>query len=242
MGMFFWGDPTWILAIPVAIMVFWAQARVRSAFNEWSEVGTRSGITAAQVARDILDKNGLTDIPVEYVEGHLSDHYDPKARVVRLSASTYNSRSVAAIGVAAHEVGHAIQHDHAYVPLTMRNMIFPIARIGDSLGPMIVMVGIFFAFSTRGGAVSPWVGTLIDIGIILFAMAVGFYLVTLPVEFNASNRAVAILETGGYMTPDEVRGAKKVLNAAALTYVAAAAGALMTLIRLLILRDRARRD
>lgn len=241
MGMFYWGDPTWILAIPVAIMVFWAQARVRSAFNEWSEVGTRSGVTAAEVARDILDKNGLNDIPVEYVEGHLSDHYDPKTRVVRLSASTYNSRSVAAIGVAAHEVGHAIQHDHAYVPLTMRNMIFPIARIGDSLGPFIVMAGLFFAFATRG-ATSGFALMLVDIGIILFSLAVGFYIVTLPVEFNASSRAVAILETGGYMTPDEVRGAKKVLNAAALTYVAAAAASLMTLIRLLILRDRARRD
>ncbi|MDF2628889.1 MAG: putative Zn-dependent protease [Symbiobacteriaceae bacterium] len=241
MGMLYWGDPTFLLAIPVIIMVLWAQSRVKSAFNQWSEVGTRSGVTAAEVARDILDKNGLTDIPVEYVEGHLSDHYDPKAKVVRLSASTYNSRSVAAIGVAAHEVGHAIQHDHAYVPLTMRNMIFPIARIGDQLGPMIVMAGIFFAFMTRG-ATSPWALTLIDIGIILFSLAVGFYIVTLPVEFNASSRAVAILETGGYMTTDEVRGAKKVLNAAALTYVAAAAGAVIMLLRLLILRDRARRD
>ncbi|HYF95707.1 MAG TPA: zinc metallopeptidase [Symbiobacteriaceae bacterium] len=238
--MLFWGDPTWFLAIPIMILVFWAQARVKSAFREWSNVGTSSGVTAAHVARDILDRNGLSDVPVEYVEGELTDHYDPKTRVVKLSASTYSSSSVAAIGVAAHEVGHAIQHDQAYVPLFMRNMIFPVARLGDMLGPWIVMLGLMFAYATRGGGGIALV--MIDVGILLFAVAVGFYVITLPVEFNASSRAVAILETGGYMTRDEVAGAKKVLNAAALTYVAAAAGALMMLIRLLILRDRARRD
>ncbi|HWI50775.1 MAG TPA: zinc metallopeptidase [Symbiobacteriaceae bacterium] len=241
MGMLYWGDPTWLLAIPIMIMVFWAQSRVKSAFAEWSNVGTRTGVTAAQVARDILDKNGLHDVPVEYVSGELTDHYDPKTKVVKLSASTYNSSSVAAIGVAAHEVGHAIQHEHAYVPLYMRNMIFPVARIGDMVGPWIAMLGIMFAYMTRGGG-----GTfpllMIDFGILLFSLAVGFYVITLPVEFNASSRAVMILETGGYMTREEVFGAKKVLNAAALTYVAAAAGAVMMLIRLLILRDRARRD
>ncbi|HWI63774.1 MAG TPA: zinc metallopeptidase [Symbiobacteriaceae bacterium] len=240
MGMFYWGDPTWILALPIIILVFWAQARVKSAFAEWSEVGTRSGVTAAQVARDILDRNGLTDVPVERVPGHLSDHYDPKTRVVRLSDATYDSRSVAAIGVAAHEVGHAIQHEHLYVPLTMRNMIFPVARVADTIGPWIVILGVMFAYMARGSGSIALI--MIDFGILLFSLAVGFYVITLPVEYNASSRAVVILETGGYMTREEVAGAKKVLNAAALTYVAAAAGAVMTLIRLLILRDRARRD
>jgi len=232
--MFYWGDPTWFLAIPVMLMVFWAQSRVRSTFNEWSQVPTRSGVTAAEVARDILEKNGLSDIPVERVPGDLSDHYDPKEKVVRLSESTYNSTSIAAIGVAAHEVGHAIQHDHAYVPLHMRNMIFPIARIGDMIGPWIVILGLLFSRSMGT--------TIIDIGILLFSVAVGFYVITLPVEYNASSRAVAILETGGYMSREEVFGAKKVLNAAALTYVAAAAGAVTMLIRLLILRGSARDD
>lgn len=231
--MFFY-DPTWFLAIPAVLLVLWAQARVRSAFNEWSQRPTRSGVTAAQVAMDILDKNGLSEIRVERVHGHLSDHYDPKDKVVRLSDSTYDSTSIAAIGVAAHEVGHAIQHDQAYVPLFMRNMVFPVARIGDMAGPFIVMIGLFFARS--------WGPVIMDIGILMFSVAVGFYLITLPVEFNASSRAVAILETGGYMTSEEVGGAKKVLNAAALTYVAAAAGSVMMLLRLLFLRGMARDD
>ena len=232
--MFWLWDPTYIFLIPGLIMVFWAQIRVKSAFNEWSQRGTRTGVTAADVARDILDKHGITDVRVERVPGHLSDHYDPKAKVVRLSDSTYHSNSIAAIGVAAHEVGHAIQHEHSYVPLHMRNLIFPVARIGDMFGPMMVIFG--FLFRSEFGM---W---LIDAGIIFFTLAVGFYIVTLPVEYNASSRAVAILENCGYMTSDEVRGAKKVLNAAALTYVAAAASAVMQLVRLFVIRGMARDD
>jgi Zn-dependent membrane protease YugP len=227
-------DPTMLILIPAMILVFWAQMRVKSTFKKWSEIPTRSGVTAAQVARDILDKNNLNDIPVEYVPGDLTDHYDPRGRVVRLSASTYNSTSIAAIGVAAHEVGHAIQHDMAYMPLQARNLLFPVARFGDSLGPLIVIVGFFFQ-SSFGAA-------MIDFGIVLFSLAVGFYVITLPVEFNASSRAVAILEGGGYMNQEEVQGARKVLNAAALTYVAAAAASLSQLIRLLLLRNMARRE
>lgn len=227
-------DPTWVFLVPAIILVVWAQARVRSSFNEWSQVGTRSGVTAAQVARDILDRHGLTDIPIERVRGHLSDHYDPRDRVVRLSDSTYHSNSIAAIGVAAHEVGHAIQHELSYTPLQMRNLIWPVARIGDGLGPFLVVVGLMF-----GGASGVW---LMDLGILLFLAAVVFYLVTLPVEFNASSRAVEILETGGYMTRQEVVGARKVLNAAALTYVAGAATAVMSLVRLLFLRGMASDD
>lgn len=229
--MFFW-DPTFIFLIPAMIFVFWSSYRVKAVFNEWSRVPTRSGVTAAQVARDILDKHGISDVRVEYVAGHLSDHYDPKTKVVRLSAATYNDTSVAAIGVAAHEVGHAIQHEQSYVPLHMRNLIFPLARIGDMFGPFIVLIG--FLFQRSYGMM------IIDFGILIFTMAVGFYVVTLPVEFNASSRAVAILDAGGYMTRDEVNGAKRVLNAAALTYVAAAAASVSQLIRLLFLRNMAR--
>lgn len=236
--MYFWGDPTFIFLIPAMILVFWAQARVRSTFDHWSDVRTRSGVTAAEVARDILAKHNLSDVQVEYVPGHLTDHYDPRERVVRLSAATYNSTSIAAIGVAAHEVGHAIQHDVAYVPLHMRNMIFPVARLGDSLGPFLVILGLFFgAFNGSDFGIM-----LMDVGIVGFSLAVGFYIVTLPVEYNASSRAVAILETGGYMTREEVSGARKVLNAAALTYVAAAATAIAQLFRLLFLRSMARDD
>ena len=230
----FWFDPTMILLIPAMILVFWAQARVKSAFAEWQKVPTRAGVTAAEVARDILNKHGITDVTVERIGGQLTDHYDPKAKVLRLSASTYDSTSVASIGVAAHEAGHAVQHDHGYVPLYMRNLIFPVARIGDMLGPIIVVLGLFFGYQGFGT-------TIMDIGIVLFCFAVGFYIVTLPVEFNASSRAVEILDSYGYMTRDEVNGAKKVLNAAALTYVAAAAAALSQLLRLLILRNEGRR-
>lgn len=230
----FWYDPTMILLIPAMILVFWAQAKVRSAFAEWQRVPTRAGVTAAEVARDILNKHGITDVTVERIAGDLTDHYDPKAKVLRLSAATHDSTSVAAIGVAAHEAGHAVQHDHGYVPLYMRNMVFPIARIGDTIGPWIVVLGFFFGYQGFGT-------TVMDIGIILFAFAVAFYIITLPVEFNASSRAIAILDGYGYMTRDEVNGAKKVLTAAALTYVAAAAASISQLLRLLVLRNSRRR-
>lgn len=228
--MFLWGGTSFIYLIPAMLLVFWAQYKVRSTFEKFSQVHARSGVTAAEVARDILLKHNVTDVRVERVAGHLSDHYDPKAKVVRLSDSTYNSTSVAAIGVAAHEVGHAIQHDAAYVPLHMRNLIFPVARIGDTVGPFIVILGLIFGGSSAG--------LIMDIGILLFSMAVGFYLITLPVEFNASSRAVEILEGGGYLSREEVAGSRKVLNAAALTYVAAAAAAVSQLLRLLVLRGR----
>lgn len=220
-----------IFLIPAMILVFWAQYRVKATFEEWSKRPTRSGVTAAQVARDILDRYQLSDVQVEYVQGHLTDHYDPRSKVVRLSSATYNSSSIAAIGVAAHEVGHAIQHDQAYLPLQMRNLIFPVARIGDMAGPFLVIIGLLF------GAGGLW---LMDLGILLFSLAVLFYVITLPVEFNASSRAVEILDGGGYMTREEVIGTKKVLNAAALTYVAAAAASLSQLIRLIFLRNARR--
>lgn len=230
----FFGDPTMIFLIPAMLLVFWAQHKVRGTFAEWSKVRTQAGVTAADIARDILDRHQLTDVTIERVAGQLTDHYDPRAKVLRLSDATYSSTSVAAIGVAAHEAGHAVQHDHGYVPLFMRNLIFPVARIGDMLGPFIVIIGLIF-----GGSTGPW---LMDLGILLFTMAVGFYIITLPVEFNASARAVAILEANGYMTSEEVGGARKVLNAAALTYVAAAAASVAQLLRLLFLRNMGRRN
>ncbi|HLN61250.1 MAG TPA: zinc metallopeptidase [Symbiobacteriaceae bacterium] len=227
--MYFGWDPTFIFLIPAMILVMWAQARVRSSFDQWSQVAVRSGITAAQVAQDILDKNGISDVRIEHVHGTLTDHYDPKAKVVRLSSSTYHSNSIAAIGVAAHECGHVLQHEHSYVPLYMRNMIVPVANLGSMAGPWLVVLGLFFR-----------TGWLMDVGILLFAAALAFYVITLPVEYNASSRAVEILETGGYMSREEVAGARKVLNAAALTYVAAAAAAVSQLLRLLFLRNMSR--
>lgn len=236
MGFLF--DPTFIFLIPAMLLVFWAQYKVRSTFERWSQVRTQTGITGAEVARQILLQHNITDVPVERVPGHLTDHYDPKAKVLRLSDATYGSSSVAAVGVAAHEAGHAVQHDLAYVPLHMRNLIFPVARIGDMFGPFIVMIGLVFG-AYRGSPIGLF---MIDAGIVLFSLAVGFYVITLPVEFNASSRAVEILETGGYLTRDEVGGARKVLNAAALTYVAAAAASVSQLLRLLFIRNMARRD
>lgn len=222
-------DPTMIFLIPAMIFVFYAQSKVKSTFAQWSRVGNAQGLTGAEVARRILDAAGLQDVPVEYVEGELTDHYDPRAKAIRLSSSTYRSTSIGALGVAAHEVGHAIQHQESYVPLSMRNMIWPVARIGDMFGPLLVILGVIFA--------GPVGTTMMEIGILVFTLAVGFYVVTLPVEFNASSRAIAILEGDGYLNREEIKGARKVLNAAALTYVAAAAVAISQLIRLLIIRN-----
>ena len=185
-----------------------------------------SGMTGAQVARRILDRNGLTDIPVEHVSGNLSDHYDPTRRVLRLSDSTYNSPSVAAIGVAAHECGHAIQHKVGYGPLKLRTMIVPAANVGSRLGMPIILLGLFFG---GGGSF------LVNLGIWVFSLAVLFQIVTLPVEFNASDRALVMLEDYGILGQDEKRKAKSVLSAAAMTYVAAAASSILQLLRLIIL-------
>lgn len=223
-------DPTMILLIPALILTFWAQSRVSSAFKKYSRVYTSGRLTGAAVARDILDRAGLQDIAVERVPGNLSDHYDPRTRVLRLSSGVHDSASVAALGVAAHESGHAIQHDVGYVPLTMRNAIWPVANIGSSGGFWLFFLGLIFG--------SPM---LQNIGILLFFAAVIFYFVTLPVEFNASSRALAVLESGGYLTREEMPGARAVLNAAAWTYVAAATMAVAQLLRLLVLRGN-RRD
>lgn len=225
--MFFY-DWTMILLIPAILFTLYAQFKVNSTFRKFLEVPAASGRTGAQVARGLLDQNNLSDVPIELTPGSLSDHYDPRERVLRLSPEVYHGRSLASLGVAAHETGHAVQHAHAYAPLTIRNGIFPIASFGSNLGYILFILGLFLG---RGG------NFLLDLGIILFSFFVFFTVLTLPVEFNASSRALAMLGDSGYLTRgDELNGARKVLSAAAMTYVASAATAILSLLRMLLIR------
>lgn len=220
-------DPTYILILPAIILAVYAQSKVSSTFNKYLRVRNSYGYTGHEVARRILDMNGLQDVPVELVGGKLSDHYDPRKRVLRLSQDVYNSNSLASVGVAAHECGHAIQHSEGYAPLVVRNAIAPIASFGSQASWLFIIAGFFFG----------WMN-LIDIGILLFTAAVAFQVITLPVEFNASSRAVAILEGNGLVPSNEIGPAREVLRAAALTYVAATFTAVMQLVRLLVIRGR----
>lgn len=217
-------DPTYILLLPAILLALWAQFKVKSTFEHFSQVGNIRNYTGAQVARDILNRAGLDHIRIERIAGDLTDHYDPREQVVRLSSRVHDSTSLAAVGVAAHETGHALQHAEHYAPLGVRNSIVPVANIGSHLGLPLAVFGFFFG--------SP---NLILLGILLFSAAVLFQLVTLPVEFNASSRAMGILETGGFLNRDELGSTKKVLTAAALTYVAATIVAIAHLLRLLVL-------
>ena len=226
-------DPTYILIIIAAIISLIAQWRVNSAFSKYSRVASMSGMTGAQAARMILQSNGINDVSVQRISGKLTDHYNPSTKVLNLSESVYGSTSVAAIGVAAHECGHAIQHARGYFPLSLRTALVPVANIGSQLSWVFIIVGAILSFNQ----------TLITIGIIMFSAAVLFQLVTLPVEFNASARALEQLESNGIFYRDEVSQTRKVLSAAALTYVAAAATAILQLLRLIILfGGRGRRD
>ena len=221
-------DPTYILLFPAIILAVYAQMKVNSTFQRYLRVSASSGLTGAQVARDLLNKNNLSDVPVEINPGNLTDHYDPRHRVLRLSPQVYHGRSLAALGVAAHETGHALQHAQAYIPLNLRTALFPVANIGTQLAFPLFFIGFIFG---QGGTF------LMDIGILLFTFAVLFQVFTLPVEFNASNRALYMLEAEGYLRRGgEVAGARKVLSAAALTYLAATAIAVFQLLRLLLLR------
>ena len=226
----FW-DPTMIYMIPGLIFTLWAQAKVKSAFKKFSQVSSKSGMTGADVARRILNDNGLPGVGIEPVRGNLTDHYDPRVGVLRLSDGVYGSRSIAALGIAAHEAGHAVQHGVKYPALVLRTAVAPAAATGSQLGIWLFMIGWILPLFT-GGSMS-W---LMDVGIYMFSVAVFFTFITLPVEFNASKRAIMVLEKGGYLTQDELPKAKAVLNAAAWTYVAAAATSVLMLIRLLILR------
>ncbi len=224
MPLFFW-DPTMILLIPAIILAIWAQMRVSSTYSKYSKISSTRGATGAEIAKILLEHNGLPDVKIEAVKGKLSDHYDPRSNTVRLSTDNYRGRSLSAVAVAAHEVGHAIQHGTGYIPLKIRHSILPATNLGSWAAFPLFIIG--FLFNTP---------LLMDIGIILFAGVVVFHFVTLPVEFNASHRALAQLSSYGMLVEEEVRGARKVLNAAALTYVAATAVALIHLVRLLILR------
>ncbi len=224
---FYGFDPTMIILIPAIILTIYAQSKVKSSFSKYSRIPTQRGYTGADVARRLLDQHGLRDIPIELASGQLGDHYDPRNRVLRLSAEVYRNSSIASVSVAAHEVGHAIQHANGYVPLSLRNMIFPVARFGSSAAWLFIIAGLLV----------PSLGSLMDIGIILFGAAVLFQLITLPVEFNASSRALTLLDSNGFVASEETKGAKKVLQAAALTYVAAMASGMAQLIRLILIRN-----
>ena len=228
----FFYDWTYILLIPALILSMWAQFRVSSTFSRFSKVRASSGMTATQMAEQLLHAEGVYDVSVERTRGNLTDHYDPKNMVLRLSDSTANSTSVAALGVAAHEAGHVLQHRDGYAPLMLRTAAVPVVNIGSNLSWPLFLVGLIFSWEP-----------LLYAGIALFALAVLFALITLPVEFNASKRALAALETNGYLQPgEEMRGAKKVLSAAAMTYVASAFMAIMQLLRLLAIAGSRRYD
>lgn len=230
-------DPTFILLLPAMAFAFWAQSKIKSTYAHFSKVGNRRGITGADVARAILrDENiALTDDPSAYsggpacaletAQGHLSDHYDPRTRTLRLSQDVYHGQSIAALGIAAHEVGHAIQHARLYAPLTVRNVVYPVCGLGSKLAWPLFIVGLIA------------VPILLKVAVVMFTLAVFFTVLTLPVEYNASSRAIRALANGGYLDDEELAGAKKVLSAAALTYVAAAAMAIAQLLRVVLLSN-----
>ena len=229
-GLFYY-DWTILIVLPALIFSVWAQFNVNSTYEKYSRVLTRRSLTGADAARRILDANGLRDVQIEHVRGHLTDHYDPRENVIRLSDTTYASYSAAAIGVAAHEAGHAVQYAKGYGPIKLRAAIIPVTRIGSALSIPLFMIGLLFAFEP-----------LMLGGIVLYALIAFFQLVTLPVEFNASSRAMSALATSGMLDTEEQRAASSVLRAAALTYVAALASSLLTLLRLVVLAGGRRRD
>jgi hypothetical protein len=220
-------DPTFILIIPALLLALYAQYKVKSTYAKYSEVRNLRGYTGSQVARYILDDYRLNDIQVVPIAGELTDNYDPRDRKLHLSEGIYDSNSVAAIGVAAHETGHAIQDARAYAPLKIRNGLVPVTNLGTTLAFPLFLLGLFVG-----------IPQLMDIGIILFSLAVVFSVITLPVEFNASRRAIKVLADGRFLNERELPMAREVLNAAALTYVAATAMAVMNLVRLLALRNQ----
>ncbi len=231
--MFLYGGPLFWLAVGAFLFALWAQYRVMSTFNRYSRIPSGRGLTGGEVAERILTSYGLHAVRVEPVQGMLTDHYDPRSQTIRLSPEVYTSPSVAAVGVAAHEAGHALQHREGYAPLVLRNAIVPVAGIGSQLGIWLFVIGMFLGQSG---------GWLMDLGILLFLGVVAFTLITLPVEFDASRRAIQLLQSLGLVTPRELEGVRAVLGAAALTYVAAAASALIELLRLLAIRHASREE
>ena len=229
---YYYYDYSWyLLVLPAFLLALWAQFKVKATYSKYSKVLSARGRTAAEVARQILNDHGLSYVQVDMISGELTDNYDPRSNIVHLSQGVYNSTSIAAIGVAAHECGHAVQHAEEYAPLKLRSAIIPITNIGSSLSIPLFFIGLLFNFSL-----------LMNIGILLFGLVAVFQLITLPVEFNASRRALATIEERALLTEDEARGAKKVLSAAALTYVAALASSLAQLLRLIIISRGNRRN
>ena len=233
MGYYYW-DPTYILVVIGAVICMIASARVKGTFNKYSQLRSMSGMNGAQVAQRVLQAAGIYDVQVRHVSGSLTDHYDPRTKTVNLSDPVYNATSVAALGVAAHECGHAIQHAKSYAPLSIRSALVPIANFGSMLAWPVILIGLLF--NTRSS------GLIIDIGILLFSAAVLFQLVTLPVEFDASRRALVMLRTQGILADDELRYTRRVLKSAALTYVASAAAAILQLHRIILITNGRRRD
>ncbi|MGB9886246.1 MAG: zinc metallopeptidase [Moorellales bacterium] len=219
-----WYDPTLILLLPAIIVALYAQAKVQSTFQRYLRVPAASGLTGAAVARQLLERSGIRNVRIEVIPRTLGDHYDPRAKVLRLSPEVYQGSSLAAIGVAAHEAGHAIQHHTRYLPLYLRSAFVPVAQLGSNLAFPLLFLGVILGWPE-----------LARVGVYAFVAVVLFQLVTLPVEFNASNRAINLLATGGYVHRQEIRGAREVLSAAALTYVAAALMAVLNLVRLLLI-------
>ena len=227
-------DPTYFLVLIGVVLSLLASGRVKSTFAKYSQVRNSRGLTGAQAAEQVLHTAGIYDVRIEHVGGNLTDHYDPRTKVLRLSDSVYGQTSVAAVGVAAHECGHAIQHAKGYAPLKLRSTLVPVANFGSKLAWPLIIFGLFISGESSR--------LLINAGIIAFLAAVAFQLVTLPVEFNASNRAIRMIADSGMMYGEEIKGAKKVLSAAALTYVASAATAILQLLRILILTGGRRRN
>ncbi len=221
------------ILLPAMILALYAQVKVKGTFSQYSRVRSRSGITGAEAAQRLLQLSGIYDVRIEQVRGSLTDHYDPSKKVLRLSESVYGSTSLAAIGVAAHETGHAVQHAKGYVPLKLRSAMVPLTSIGSNLAMPLIILGVLF-----GGTYSNSGYGLIQLGIVLFSLSVVFALITLPVEFNASSRAIQMLGYYGILDSDEIGPVQKVLSAAALTYVAAAASAIASLLRLILIFGR----
>lgn len=229
---FYYFDKTYILVLIGVVLGLWASASLRSTYKKYSKVRSSTAMTGAQVAEQILRAEGIYDVRVERISGELTDHYSPKERVIRLSDSVYGNTSVAALGVAAHECGHAVQYKEGYVPLKFRNSLVPVVNFGQNVSWILIFLGILFSSNQ----------ILIELGILMFSVAVLFQIVTLPVEFNASRRALVALERHHILYSDEVKSTRKVLKAAALTYVAGAVAAVLQLLRLIILFGGRRND
>ncbi|MBP5176863.1 MAG: zinc metallopeptidase [Treponema sp.] len=231
-----------VLVVPTLILSLVASHLVKSRFEEYDRVASRKGVTGAQAAQILLQANGISDVRIRHIGGDLTDNYDSSDRTLNLSSSTYSSTSIAAVGVAAHETGHAIQHKTGYGPLGLRHSLYPVANIGSRFGPTLAIIGLIFGAATQNQSLYGICGLITKIGIILYTAAVLFYLVTLPVEFDASRRALVILRETGTLDSQELEGVRKVLWAAAMTYVASALTAAASLIRLVLISRRNRRN